>query len=43
MLTLADLRRMIRDAAYANATALRRLDFLDRLASLLGSSRLSLP
>jgi hypothetical protein len=43
VLTIADQRRVTRDAAYANACASRLLDYLDRLDSLRGTGRLFLP
>jgi hypothetical protein len=43
VLTIADPRRVTRDAAYANANALRLLDFLERLDSLRGTGRLFIP
>lgn len=41
--TLADPRRVLRDAAYAEATAIRVLDCLDRLDELQGTTRLFVP
>ncbi|HZW29791.1 MAG TPA: hypothetical protein VFF52_03735 [Isosphaeraceae bacterium] len=43
VLTVADQRRVTRDAACAQAAALRLLDFLDRIASLRGTGRLFIP
>jgi hypothetical protein len=43
VLTIADQRRVARDSAYANVTALRMLDFLERIESLRGTGRLFIP
>jgi len=43
VVTIADPRRIIRDAEYAKSAALRRLDFLDRIESLRGTGRLFVP
>src|SRR5262249_21155811 len=43
VMTIADPRRVSRDSAYANACALRLLDFLDRIESLRGTGRLFIP
>jgi hypothetical protein len=43
VLTIADQRRVTRDPAYANLTAMRLLDFLDRIESLRGAGRLFIP
>jgi hypothetical protein len=43
VITLADPRRIIRDAAYAESAALRLLDYLERIASLQGVRRLFIP
>lgn len=43
VLTIADPRRVLRDADYANSVALRLLDFLDRIESLRGTGRLFMP
>jgi hypothetical protein len=43
VLTVADPRRVARDPAYADAAALRLLDFLDRIESLRGTGRLFIP
>jgi hypothetical protein len=43
VLTIADQRRVTRDSAYANVTALRLLDFLERIESLRGTGRLFIP
>jgi hypothetical protein len=43
VLTIADQRRVTRDAGYANAAALRLLDFLERIESLRGTGRLFIP
>jgi len=43
VLTVADQRRVSRDAAYAHACALRLLDFLERIESLRGTGRLYIP
>jgi hypothetical protein len=43
VLTLADPRRVVRDAGYADQAARRLLDFLDRIESLRGTGRLFLP
>jgi chemotaxis response regulator CheB len=43
VLTIADQRRVTRDAVYANACVMRLLDFLDRLDSLRGTGRLFIP
>jgi hypothetical protein len=43
VLTIADPQRVTRDAAHANFTALRMLDFLERIESLRGVDRLFIP
>jgi hypothetical protein len=41
--TLADPQMILRDSAYAETTALRLLDYLERLSSLRGTRRLYSP
>jgi hypothetical protein len=43
VITLSDPQRIIRDSAYAETSALRLLDYLDRIASLRGTGRLFIP
>jgi hypothetical protein len=43
VLTLADPTRLVRDRTYAEACAMRLLDYLDRIESLRGTGRLFLP
>jgi hypothetical protein len=43
VVTLADPQRILRDSLYAEASALRLLDYLDRISSLRGTGRLFIP
>jgi hypothetical protein len=43
VITLADPQRILRDSEYAETTALRLLDYLERLPSLRGTGRLFIP
>ncbi len=43
VLTIADAQRVLRDSRYADAVAIRVLDYLDRIDSLRGTGRLYVP
>jgi hypothetical protein len=43
VLSIADPQRVLRDPTYADAAALRLLDFLERIESLRGTGRLFIP